>query len=320
MGLGCFKLRWRFAHVSRSAFLIGSSSSSVLRLRAAFIVQFSKVRSMVSPYLRVLCAHQPSVLCDSAYLYSRRLMVSLSRLAMASLAVLAVHAAPVSAQMKAFECYPEQRLSEEEGKSLMSRVQARYMEISTLHGEFSQESYVAALDQGEQSAGRMWFSKPGKMRWEYNEPRKQLVVIRENTLWLYQPDKGQVLIDDISQVLLSQLPVAFMSGLGNLSNDFTFRGACKSPEGIVLSLVPKSPEKKGESKESGAGTDELEGFELLVSAGQNLPQGARVTSLGGNVTAILFRHTKTSGVEMKPSTFVLEYPNGVDIIDRRQKK
>lgn len=247
-------------------------------------------------------------------------MVSLFRLAITTVAVLTAYSNLVSAQMRAFECYPDQKLAEEDGKAVMSRVQVRYMDIATLHGEFSQESYVAALDHGEQSSGQMWFSKPGQMRWEYEEPRAQSVIIRDNTLWLYQPDKGQVMIDDISDVLLSQLPVAFMSGLGNLSKDFSFKGACKSPEGIVLSLVPK-PAKKGRgAKESGVGNDELEGFELLVSPGQNLPQGARVTSLGGNVTAIVFRHTKTSGVEIKPSTFVLDYPNGVDIMDRRQKK
>lgn len=224
------------------------------------------------------------------------------------------------AQMRAFECYPDKKLSDDEGRGVMNRVQSRYTEIATLHGDFSQESYVAALDQGEQSSGEMWFSKPGKMRWEYKEPRKQLVVIRDNTLWLYQPDKGQVLVDDISQVLLSQLPVAFMSGLGNLTKDFTFKGACKSPEGIVVSLTPRRAEKGAGSLGAEPGNDELEGFELLVSGTENLPQGARVTSLGGNITAIVFRHTKTAGVEVKPSTFVLEYPNGVDIMDRRQKK
>lgn len=221
----------------------------------------------------------------------------------------------VSAQMRSFECLADQRLSEDEGKGIMSRVQARYTEIATLHGDFSQESYVAALDQGEKSSGQMWFAKPGKMRWEYKEPRAQVVVIRDGTLWLYQPDKEQVMIDDISQVLLSQLPVAFMSGLGNLTKDFVYKSACKSPDGVVLSLLPKAASKGAEG-----GNDELEGFELLVSPGQNLPQGARVTSLGGNVTAIVFHNVKTAGVEIKPSTFVLEYPKGVDIMDRRGQK
>ena len=222
------------------------------------------------------------------------------------------HGRCADAQGRAFACKDAPQLSEAEGKEFLEKVQARYVGIESLKGNFQQHSYVAALDESEDSSGEMWFSKPGKMRWEYSQPRKQSVVVNESTLWLYQPDKGQVMVDDIGNVLLSNLPISFMMGVGNLSRDFELRGGCRGPEGAVLSLVPKKA--KGES------SDALEGFDLLVDTAQFLPKGAKISSLGGNVTSIVFKNVTVDGATLDPRRFVLEYPKGVDVMDRRLNK
>ncbi len=226
---------------------------------------------------------------------------------------LLIGAGHLEAQMRAFDCARGTELKSGEGKRLLESVQRTYSGIELLHGKFKQDSYVAALDEGEVSSGEMWFGKPGKMRWVYKEPREQVVVINEGVLWLYQPDKGQVLIDDISQVLLSNLPIVFMTGLGNLSRDFDFEGACRSADGVVLTLQPHKSDPTGQS-------DPLEGFQLLVDEHQSLPKGAKITSLGGNITAILFEDVRSKGVKVDAATFVLDHPKGVDVIDRRLER
>jgi outer membrane lipoprotein carrier protein len=220
-------------------------------------------------------------------------------------------ASDADAQMKAFKCPAGSELSSSQASELLEKVQTRYTTIESLHGDFRQDSYVAALDEQETSSGEMWFGKPGKMRWVYTKPRPQIVVINEGILWLYQPENRQVVIDDIGNVLLSSLPVSFMMGVGNLSRDFDLKGGCKGPEGVVLRLVPHK------SSEKDAGGDALEGFDLLVDVEQSLPKGAKISSLGGNTTAIIFSNlsTKASGPDAR--RFVLEYPKGVDVMDRR---
>ena len=66
-----------------------------------------------------------------------------------------------SAEMKAFVCPANSDLSASEAKELLAKVQTRYSSIETLHGDFRQDSYVAALDEQESSSGEMWFGKPG---------------------------------------------------------------------------------------------------------------------------------------------------------------
>ncbi len=216
-----------------------------------------------------------------------------------------------AAQGKAFECAKGSELASSEAHQLLGKVQTTYAAINTLHGNFKQDSYVAALDEQGTSSGEMWFGKPGKMRWVYANPRPQTVVINGGTLWLYQPENRQVVIDDIGNVLLSSLPVSFMMGLGNLSRDFELQGACSVAEGVVLRLVPQ---KKGPQETQG---EALEGFDLLVDADRGLPKGAKISSLGGNVTAIVFSNLSTKGGSQPAGRFVLEYPKGVDVMDRR---
>jgi outer membrane lipoprotein carrier protein len=159
----------------------------------------------------------------------------------------------------------------------------------------------------------MVFAKPGKMRWSYKTPRIQEVIVRDGELWMYQPDKEQVLIDDIGNVLLSALPISFLMGIGNVTKDFDLVSACRSSAGLVVKLVPHNKETK-----AGA-TEGLEGFDLLVDEAKSLPQGAKITSVGGNVTAIVFENLQLNSSGPGQERFVLEYPNGVDILDRRVK-
>jgi outer membrane lipoprotein carrier protein len=217
------------------------------------------------------------------------------------------------AQLKSFECKTDSALVQPQARALIEKVQKQYAGIESMSGGFHQDSFVAALDEGEQSSGEMVFAKPGKMRWSYKQPRPQEVIVREGELWMYQPDKGQVMIDDIGAVLLSALPISFLMGIGNVTRDFDLVSACRGLDGVIIKLVPHG--------KSGAGRDEregLEGFDLLVDEGKSLPKGAKITSVGGNVTAIVFENLQLNRSLGGAERFVLEYPKGVDILDRRK--
>jgi len=137
-----------------------------------------------------------------------------------------------------FVCLAGSSVSLNQGQALLEKVQSYYSSIESMQGDFHQDSYVAALDQGELSSGAMIFAKPGKMRWSYKTPRVQEVVIRDGELWMYQPDKGQVMIDSIGAVLLSALPVSFLMGLCNITKYFDLLSSCNTGAGIALTLVP----------------------------------------------------------------------------------
>lgn len=175
---------------------------------------------------------------------------------------------------------------------------------------FAQDSFVAALEISELSTGKVLFSKPGKMKWSYASPEEQVFLVRDQTLWFYQKRENQLLIDDFKNVLISDLPVAFLMGLGNLKNDFNVLRACRGTDGTIFELSAKS-DKNDRAKE-------LKSFELLVGEG-GLPHGARIRDAGGNSTAIVFTDVVANPV-IPDAAFSPDFPKGGDINDRRKER
>jgi outer membrane lipoprotein carrier protein len=221
-------------------------------------------------------------------------------------------AAPVVGQSRAFDCLDGKQISSTEAQELVAKVQESYAKVQSFKAEFFQDSYVAALEVSEGSAGQVWFSKPGKMKWLYEKPEQQTFIVRDETLWLYQNRENQVLIDDFKNAVISDLPVAFLMGLGNLSRDFKLVGACASAEGPVLEFRPANAKSAGSNPQSA-----LKSFSLLVG-GDGFPKGAKVSDVGGNTTALLLDHKKLSD-SFEEKIFAADFPKGADINDRRSK-
>jgi outer membrane lipoprotein carrier protein len=216
-----------------------------------------------------------------------------------------------------FSCKDTTLLSNKAGMQELDRVQKAHAEVNSIKALFRQESFLQALEISEASTGEVVFARPGKMRWDYAEPEKQQFVFSDNTMWYYQEAQNQVLIDQASNVLLSDLPISFLLGLGDLRRDFELLSACKKEDGIVLDLKPKSDGKQINSQD----TEEkgLKGFQLLIDSKSALPIGARVLDVGGNITTVVLKDLKLNAA-LDASIFNSNFPKGVDIQDRRKEK
>ncbi|MDO3378393.1 LolA family protein [Geoalkalibacter halelectricus] len=125
--------------------------------------------------------------------------------------------------------------------------------IVDFEAEFFQESRILALDRAQRGRGQVWFKfdralgdrvPQAKFRWEYRQPTEQEIVSDGRTLWVYLPENNQVIESDIEFALREQPdnPVTFLTGLGNLSRDFSIRWAApnRDPAGnYILELQPR---------------------------------------------------------------------------------
>lgn len=216
----------------------------------------------------------------------------------------------VFAAEKSFQCPDRGSFSQERAAEELLRVQEGYAEIKTVHASFTQESYAAALEMTETSSGEVYFESPGKMRWHYRQPEEQIFVVQGESLMLYQKIENQVVIDDFAAVMISDLPVAFMMGLGDLRRDFKVASGCSTKEGVVLNLVPLGDSHKDQ---------QLSGFSLLLGVDQPFPKGVKVVDVGGNQTVIKLDDMVVNS-KLEQSLFQIDFPRGVDIVDRRQTK
>ena len=208
---------------------------------------------------------------------------------------------------RAFVC--QKNIKTEELKSKLEHVQRAYDQVASIRALFEQDSYLAALETQEISNGTVLYKRPGKMQWEYQSPEPQTFTLRDKTVWLYQPEVQQVVIDNVNEVLLSDLPVSFLMGLGKLSSDFKIASGCRTTGGTAIELEPK--------RSSSPRKNELKSFRLLVGDKSNFPIGAKVTDVAGNVTTVLFKAVNENE-PVDDKRFVAQYPAGTDVNDRRK--
>lgn len=119
--------------------------------------------------------------------------------------------------------------------------------------DFFQESQIASLDRLQRATGRVSvafdYHRPQtvplvKFRWEYDQPTRQEIVSDGKTLWVYLPENNQVIQSDIEMVNQAREndPMTFLTGLGNISRDFTISWASPNSDldgNHILDLTPR---------------------------------------------------------------------------------
>ena len=77
-------------------------------------------------------------------------------------------------------------------EQILDRMEAQYTDKS-FKAEFAQESTLKAMEITDFAAGMMYVRYPGMMRWEYQNPEKQVIITDAKKLWIYRPADNQVM-------------------------------------------------------------------------------------------------------------------------------
>lgn len=185
-------------------------------------------------------------------------------------------------------------------KDALARLQARYETTRTLAADFRQTIESPTLATPLESKGTVAFEKPNRMRWEYEEPDRQLIVGDGAILWIYQPEDKQAIKAPLGEMFQATTPVSFLAGLGHIDRDFNATLERDEAERWVLRLVPKTEKRLGTLvlvvRKSDAGLDE-----------------ARVTDSLGTTTRLLLSGEKRN-VDLDPELFRFTPPPGVDVV------
>jgi len=189
-----------------------------------------------------------------------------------------------------------------DAEALIEGLQKRYDSTSDFVSDFSQETVVKTLNRRLQASGIVYFKKPGKMLWKYEDPKGQLVLADGTFLYFYQPEQKQVLKTRLSKAFLSDTPLSFLLGIGELKRDF--KGILTGSEGeaYVIRLVPK------------VGLGEIGRLFLGVDKKESDILWARIEDAVGNITTIrLYKMQRDVGIN--DSLFLLQVPKDVDIVE-----
>ena len=122
---------------------------------------------------------------------------------------------------------------------IISRIEKHYS-VPGFSAEFSQTSTIKAMDITDTASGIAFFKRPGKMRWEYKTPERQIIITDGITLWIFRPDDNQVMIGKAPSFFKGGKGFSFLSDMKEIRKKFIMSLEEKAPEGFyVLKLLPR---------------------------------------------------------------------------------
>ncbi|MBZ0220353.1 MAG: outer membrane lipoprotein chaperone LolA [Candidatus Methylomirabilis sp.] len=190
--------------------------------------------------------------------------------------------------------------SADELKEVLSKLQERYESITTLQSDFSQEVSSRGMGRPETASGKVWFKKPGKMRWEYSKPAGDLIVGDGKTVWIYQPDLNQAIERDVDAAA-SRMATDFLSGVGNLEKEFEARLADSKGDTWRIVLTPREE------------SPNVKSLALEVDKKSLLIKKTEMTDHFETETRVEFRETKVNS-PAPDSLFRFTPPQGVRVV------
>ncbi|MBI5491894.1 MAG: outer membrane lipoprotein chaperone LolA [Deltaproteobacteria bacterium] len=181
----------------------------------------------------------------------------------------------------------------------VSSLQHAYEKITSIEADFTQEAFTKSLGRAQTSEGRVYFKKPGKMRWTYKKPSNDEIVSDGRTIWLFQGDLNQVIEKPVEEA--ASLAADFLSGIGDLKKDFDIDSSTGTKDGFRIVLRPKAQQPNVKKI-----TLEVNGETLLV-------EKTIVEDLFGNETRVMLRNMKVNP-PLKDSLFEFTPPRGSSIV------
>lgn len=195
-------------------------------------------------------------------------------------------------------------------------IELRYHHAATLKATFY-EQYTDGKNSGTAESGIVYFSKPGRMRWEYESPERKLFIVDGTNVWFYIPADHTASRAKIGQSSDWRTPLAFLSGKANLER------LC-----LNLEIVESKVDTPDSEKPSAAGnavlrcvprvvssdaTDEIR--DVLLEANPESYLVRIVIQQPGNLTTEFRFGDWQENVPLPETKFHFVPPAGVSVID-----
>ena len=188
---------------------------------------------------------------------------------------------------------------------IMAKVQEKYDQAGSFKTWFRQETRQAGTGQGDRASGVMFFQKPSRMRWQYENPpdQKKEVISDGSQVWIYIPDDAIAMVYPLKQMLRSDLVLRFFSGIGEVNKDFRLSWQRPPDAGVnyIIRLEPRQPQA------------ELKLLILTINPQTYLVENLEFSNSLGEVTSFAFSRTNL-GIKQAASFFTFSPPPGVQVV------
>ncbi len=133
-------------------------------------------------------------------------------------------------------------VAQEDVHALAAKVDQRYDHMRSLEARFTETYTGAGINRTE--SGTLLMKKPGRMRWDYDQPRPKLFLTDGHTAWFYVPGEKQVRRTPVKQLDDLRSPLRYLLGKTKLEKELD--GLSLAPDqkplnsgNVVLRGIPK---------------------------------------------------------------------------------
>lgn len=172
--------------------------------------------------------------------------------------------------------------------------------IKTMRAGFTQIIYDNRGAAIQKSTGKMAVERPGKFRWEVNNPMPQTIIASNERLWIYDPDLQQVTIRSLKSEA-GEAPALMLSQQNTkLENDYNIQ-LMKQDGGLQWYLLkPKKQDNMFASVKMGFANTQLKEMVLEDQIGHS--------------TRVQFLKIEMNQT-LPAALFIFKAPKGTDVID-----
>jgi outer membrane lipoprotein carrier protein len=170
---------------------------------------------------------------------------------------------------------------------------------ASLSADFRQVTIDHAGRSRPANTGQFYLSRPGKFRWNYQQPIHQEIVSNAGKVWFYDQDLEQVTTKQLDDSLGST-PALLLTGQVDIDQRFNLEDQ-GSDDGLEwIKLSPKNEES---------------GFKyILIGMNRGQLGGMELSDNFGQLTRIYFSNIKLNP-PLKDDMFELKLPKNVDVFE-----
>lgn len=205
-------------------------------------------------------------------------------------------------------------------KLAVVQLESRYRTAGVLQATFL-ERYLENGQAVRTEAGIAYFRRPGKMRWEYASPEKNLFLVDGKTAWFYVPADHTVTRVPAKQSADWRTPIALLAGEMKLSRicsrvDIAEGKQPEHQDDVLLFCTlrgEKNPVEQGSTRESRS-TEHEEGVLLEIARDTGDLVDVLVQDKGGVSIEFKFANWQFDS-PVPDSLFRFDVPRGVAIVN-----
>ena len=101
---------------------------------------------------------------------------------------------------------------------IAEEVDQHYNHLRTLQANFTEIYQGAGVSR--QESGTLWLKRPGKMRWEYQQPRQKFFISNGKEAWFYVPGEQQARRTSAKKLQDLRSPLGYLLGKTKLQKEF----------------------------------------------------------------------------------------------------